>query len=444
MRPQRNEFRQREIEGSNIQTKVLQSGIIFLNFQRILFTFIPLLTFSPFMTNQEQDNPHRNPIEAHGNGPLTQQVIPKDEEETLLGELQDVPSVQLDTAKFWDAQLIGRGVYSPLEGFMNEDDYHRVQEECRLENGTIWPIPIVLPVEEDRVDEIQQATRLQLNSPNGEPAGVLEIPEVFERNQQRECELVYQTTEREHPGVNNLLDEANYAVSGTVRVFDRPLDTGVEGGLQMWPLETRQYMIDQGWDQVVGFQTRNPMHRAHEYLVRCALEMMDATMVHPLVGPTKGSDVPATVRMKCYQAVLNNYYPNDRTLLNVFPAPMRYAGPREAVFHAVCRKNYGCTHFIVGRDHAGVGDYYGTYEAQNFISRFPDDDLGVTPLFFEFAFHCKKCEGMGTAKTCPHEPENHVFLSGTKVREKLRNGEDLPVEFTRKEVADILMEHYQS
>ncbi len=395
------------------------------------------------MVDRDNLNPHTFPIKPHGADRLVQQIIPSDEKRDLLANLDGVPAVTLETSTFWDAQLIARGVYSPLTGFMNEEDYRRVQRECRLSDGTVWTLPIVLPVPESKLDAVGDASRVRLIDASGEPAGILEGPELFERNKETEAERVYQTTEREHPGVKNIYDEPDWAASGTVRMFDRPLETGVEGGLQMWPLETREHMLERGWERVVAFQTRNPMHRAHEYLVRCAMEITDGAMVHPLVGPTKGSDVPASVRMDCYQVVLNNYYPENRTLLNVFPAPMRYAGPREAIFHAICRKNYGCTHFIVGRDHAGVGDYYGTYEAQNFFSNFPDDDVGITPLFFEFAFFCKKCDGMATAKTCPHDADNHVFLSGTKVRQKLRDGESLPIEFTRREVADILMDHYQ-
>jgi len=395
------------------------------------------------MVDQEPLNPHSFPIEPHGGDGLVQQVIPADKQQDVLNELEGAPEVMLETSTFWDAQLIARGVYSPLTGFMDADDYESVQRECRLSDGTVWSLPIVLPVPASDVDEVREASRVLLRDEQGEPAGLIEAPDLFERDKETEAERVYQTTEREHPGVRNIYDESDWAAAGTVRMFDRPLDTGVEGGLQMWPLETREHMIERGWERVVGFQTRNPMHRAHEYLVRCAMEITDGAMVHPLVGPTKGSDVPASVRMDCYQVVLNNYYPEDRTLLNVFPAPMRYAGPREAIFHAICRKNYGCTHFIVGRDHAGVGDYYGTYEAQNFFSNFSDEDLGITPLFFEFAFFCEICDGMATAKTCPHDADNHLFLSGTKVREKLRNGESLPIEFTRAEVAEILMDHYQ-
>ncbi len=395
------------------------------------------------MVEKANLDPHSFPIEPHGSDELVQQIIPSDQQREKEEELQEVPAVTLATSTFWDAQLIARGVYSPLTGFMDQDDYERVRGECRLKDGTVWSLPIVLPVPEHKVDEVRDASAIRLQDESGEPAGVLENPNLFKRNKKEEAENVYGTTEEDHPGVKNIYDESDWVASGTIQMYDRPLETGVQGGLQMWPLETREHMIERGWEQVVAFQTRNPMHRAHEYLVRCAMEITDGAMVHPLVGPTKGSDVPASVRMKCYQVVLNNYYPEERTLLNVFPAPMRYAGPREAIFHAICRKNYGCTHFIVGRDHAGVGDYYGTYEAQNFFSNFSDEELGITPLFFEFAFFCEICDGMATAKTCPHDAENHLFLSGTKVRQKLRNGESLPVEFTRTEVAEILMDHYQ-
>ncbi len=391
---------------------------------------------------KEDDVETGHSIAPHGGGTLVDRMCSESEEESFLS--QDAPEVSLSTRRFWDLQMIGHGVYSPLTGFLDEEDYTSVRDQCRLRDGTVWPFPITLPVDEEQKEAVRDASHVVLNGPGGTPAGVILDPDVFQRNLANEAKRVYQTEEREHPGVRNILDESSWVASGDVRVFDRSLEYGVSSEHQLWPDDTRTYFQKQDWNRIVGFQTRNPMHRAHEYLVKCAMEITDAVMVHPLVGPTKDSDVPATVRMKCYRTVLNNYYPEDRTFLNIFPAPMRYGGPREAVFHALCRKNYGCTHFIVGRDHAGVGDYYGTYEAQNFIDDFPEEDIGITPLFFEFAFFCSICDGMATAKTCPHDPENHLFLSGTKVREKLRNGEDLPVEFTRREVAEILMDHYQS
>ena len=386
-------------------------------------------------TKESRWAPERQGSIPHG-GELVDRRLPA--EEALALERADLPALVLTPAEAADLRALATGAYSPLTGFMNAKEHHSCTESLRLPDGTLWPIPVCLGTAEGgRV----AGDRLGLRGEDGGLLGVLEVEEVFERDRLAEAELVYRTTDPAHPGVARVLESPRWAVSGPVRAVVSPLD-GPVGGCALTPAETRAAFAERGWMSVVGFQTRNPVHRAHEYLIKCALENCDGALLHPLVGPTKEGDVPAEVRMRAYHAILE-YFPADRVLLAALVAPMRYAGPREAVLHALVRKNYGCTHFIVGRDHAGVGSYYGTFEAQELISSLPPEELGVVPLRFDNAFYCRSCGGMATGKTCPHSPEEHLTLSGTQVRAKLAAGELPPPEFSRPEVARILIEAYQ-
>jgi sulfate adenylyltransferase len=336
-----------------------------------------------------------------------------------------------------DLNMIGSGALSPLEGFMGRDDYERVVDEMRLASGLPWALPVCLAVEEAPAGD-----RIALADESGRKLAVLDVAEVYEYDKEREAENCFRTTDEAHPGVARLYAQKPRYLAGRVTVFDRPEPEFPE--LARDPRETRDVFAERGWKRVVGFQTRNPIHRAHEYLTKVALETVDGLLIHPLVGDTKGDDVPAAVRVRCYRTLLDGYYPDDRVLLSAFPAAMRYAGPREAIWHAICRKNYGCSHFIVGRDHAGVGDYYGTYDAQLIFDEFEPHELDIEPMFFEHSFWCKTCGSMASAKTCPHDKEQHVFLSGTKVRELLANGEVPPEEFTRPAVAEVLIDAYRT
>jgi sulfate adenylyltransferase len=350
--------------------------------------------------------------------------------------LDSLEQIPLTSRELSDLDMLASGALSPLEGFMRRDDYERVLEEMRLAKGLPWSLPVCLAV-----DGEPQGEEVVLTDEAGKPYATLEVDEVYEYDKEREAQQAFRTTEDAHPGVARLYAQKPLYLAGKVTVFERQQPAFPE--LALDPAETRAAFSERGWKRVVGFQTRNPIHRAHEYLTKVALETVDGLLIHPLVGETKGDDVPAATRVACYDVLVRNYYPADRVLVSAFPAAMRYAGPREAIWHAICRKNYGCSHFIVGRDHAGVGSYYGTYDAQLIFDEFQPHELDIEPMFFEHSFWCKVCGSMASAKTCPHGGDDHVFLSGTKVREMLGNGELPPVEFSRPEVAEVLIEAYR-
>lgn len=375
-------------------------------------------------------------IPPHG-GTLINRLVTGDDAEPLRQRAAEAPVIRLSEVSLSDAELIATGVVSPLTGFMGAADYAAVVDTMHLTNGLPWAIPVTLPVTAEEAAALTLGGDVALADAEGNVFGLLELRETFPYDKSHEAQQVYGTTDPAHPGVSRLYAQGEIYLAGEIWLWQLPTPDFPE--IYYTPAQTRALFAERGWKTVVAFQTRNPIHRAHEYLQKCALEMADGLLLHPLVGATKSDDIPADVRVESYKVVLEKYYPADRVLLAAFPAAMRYAGPREAVWHAIARKNYGCSHFIVGRDHAGVGGYYGTYDAQRIFDHFDPQAIGIIPLRFEHAFYCRQCEQIVTAKTCPHGQEHWLHLSGTQVREKLSAGQPLPLAFTRPEVSEVLI-----
>jgi sulfate adenylyltransferase len=388
------------------------------------------------LEDQKASDSHLPGPPPHG-GRLTTRLAHPDERDRWLEQIQALPSVTLTPREVADIECLAVGALSPLEGFLGRADYESVVADMRLASGLVWTLPVTLAATADEVIDLKIDTDVALRDPLGEPLAVLHLEEIYAYDREEEAESVFRTSDPAHPGVATLLAQGEWLLGGRVTVLRLPRGRPFVS-YRLTPREVRRAVADRGWRTLVGFQTRNPIHRAHEYLTKCALEQVDGLLLHPLVGETKGDDIPADVRMQAYEVLMEGYYPKDRVLLSVFVAAMRYAGPREAIFHALCRKNYGCTHFIVGRDHAGVGSYYGTFDAQDIFREFEPEELGIAPMFFDHSFWCRSCGGMATTKTCPHGPGDRVALSGTEVRRRLSTGEPIPPEFSRPEVAAVL------
>jgi len=382
-------------------------------------------------------------IPPHG-GTLVDRILKGDAAAKASQEAKNLKNITLSPREAFDLEMIAIGAFSPLVGFLGEQDFARVCREMRLANGVVWPIPVILSPADEVTAKINVGERVALNDPKGRLLAVMSVTEKYRHDKDLEIPNVYKTTDDAHPGVKIVRGQGNFNLAGPIDVIT-PTHEPEFPEYRLPPAKTREAFAAKGWSTVAAFQTRNPIHRSHEYLTKVALEMTDGLLIHPLVGETKSDDIPAETRMACYQTLVDLYYNKDKTMLTVMPLAMRYAGPREAVLHTIIRKNYGVTHFIVGRDHAGVGNYYGTYDAQKIFDQFDlPKDLGVTILKFEHTAWCNKCEAVVSTKTCPHGPAEKVAPSGTKVREMLKAGQRPPQEFSRPEVADILIKWAQS
>jgi sulfate adenylyltransferase len=380
---------------------------------------------------------HNGLIAPHG-GELIINMAGDRERAALAERARSMPQLVVGSRQLADLEMLAIGAYSPLAGFMTQADYQGSVTQMHLANGFPWSIPITLSTTSEQAARLHEGSQVALVTAQGSVQAVMTIEEKFGYDKEQEARNVYRTSEEAHPGVKVVYEQGDVLLGGPVRILD--LQHQAFATYRLTPTQSRQAFAERGWKRVVGFQTRNPVHRAHEYIQKCALETVDGLYLHPLVGDTKGDDIPAEVRMHCYEVLLQHYYPSQRVILGVLPAAMRYAGPREAIFHALLRKNYGCSHFIVGRDHAGVGSYYGSYDAHHIFAEFDPAQLGITPMFFDHTFYCRACDAMASSKTCPHSSEQQVTLSGTKVRQLLQAGEMPPREFSRPEVARVLME----
>jgi sulfate adenylyltransferase len=380
-------------------------------------------------------------IAPHG-GRLINRLLRAEEREEALNKAKGLKRIPLTPWEISDLEMIAVGAFSPLEGFMCKKDFETVVDTMRLSSGLPWSLPVVLSAREEEAKPLKEGEDIALEDSSHTVLALLHLEQKYHYDKEKTALEVFGTQEDKHPGVKQLYESGDVLLGGKISVANLPSHTDFLK-YRMDPSQTRELFQRKGWRRIVGFQTRNPIHRSHEYIQKCALEVVDGLLLHPLVGETKKDDIPAQVRMRCYEVLLEKYYPRDRVVLSVFPASMRYAGPREAIFHALVRKNYGCTHFIVGRDHAGVGSYYGSFDAHYIFDEFEPEEIGITPLFFDYTFYCKECFGMASYKTCPHDSASHVSLSGTEVRRQLKEGMIPPPSFTRAEIADILGEYYR-
>jgi sulfate adenylyltransferase len=380
----------------------------------------------------------------HG-GKLIPLLLQGEELKKESDKAKNLPHITINSRQASDLIMLGMGAFSPLTGFMNREDYEGVSREMRLKDGTFWPLPITQAVSREDAERLKEGWEVALvDEAKGEIMGTLLLEEKFSYNKELEATRVYQTRSTAHPGVNKLFKQGDVLLGGPVKVLSEGDYPTRFHRYYARPAEVRQIFEERQWSQVAAFQVRNPIHRSHEYCTKIALEISDGLFIHPLVGALKHDDIPADVRIKCYEVLLDNYYPKDRVVMRVYPMEMRYAGPREALLHAIIRQNFGCSHLIVGRDHAGVGNYYGPFDAQKIFDTLKPDDLQIKPFKIDWTFYCYKCEGMASLKTCPHRPEDRCLISGTELRRMLSQGKMPPPEFSRPEVLEILIQYYNS
>ena len=380
-------------------------------------------------------------IPPHGGTLKNLMIDDPGEKKELIGKSRDLPGIKLSTLEFSDLIMLGTGAFSPLEGFMVSSDYEGVLKDMKLPSGTLWPLPVTITVK-DR-DKYRPGDRAALISPySDEIVGQILVEDIYTYDKEAESLASFGTYDPSHPGAEKLKSLGDYHIGGKVKVFS---EGGYPDEFPQYgrPSETREIFAQKGWKTIVAFQTRNPIHRSHEYLTKTVLEVFDGLFIHPIVGKLKKGDIPGPIRIKCYEALLDNYYPSGRAVLKVYPMEMRYAGPKEAVLHAIIRQNYGCTHIIIGRDHAGVGNFYGAFDAQDIFATLKDSDLLIKPVKMDWTFYCESCGGMASFKTCPHPSKDHKMISGTRLREMLSNGQYPPEYITRKEVSDILIDYYR-
>jgi len=383
----------------------------------------------------------RELVRPHG-GELSPLLVDDKACEQLASRAAHLPKVALSAREASDLAMLATGSFSPLRGFMTQADYLQVVEKMRLADGWMWPIPITLSATESEARQLKGGSEAALvDARSGATLGIMTVEEVFAYDRHREAVCVFGTDDRSHPGVASLYEQDGFYLGGSVHVLSEG-DYPQRFPEYARPAETRRIFKANDWTTVAAFQTRNPMHRSHEYLTKIALEICDGVLIHPVVGDLKQGDIPAEVRMDCYRALLGKYFPMDRTVLRVYPMKMRYAGPREALLHAIIRQNFGCSHLIIGRDHAGVGDYYGPFDAQNIFDTLAPDDLQIQPLKLDWTFWCNKCDAMASMKTCPHGKNDRLLISGTRLRDMLSRGVTPPEHFSRPEVIEILLKYY--
>ena len=382
-------------------------------------------------------------ISPHG-GKLLPLLAKGDDLKKGFSKAKTIPHVTMNSREVSDLIMLGMGAFSPLPGFMGKEDYEGVCTDMHTKDGTFWPVPITLSISKERADSLKEGHEVALvDETTGAVMGIMTVEEKFTYSKEVEAHTIFHTDDSKHPGVEKLYKQGDILIGGPVTVLSEGEYPSRFAHYYARPEQVRNIFEERGWSTIAAFQVRNPIHRSHEYCTKIALEISDGLFIHPLVGALKADDIPAEVRIRCYEVLLENYYPKDSVLLRVYPMEMRYAGPREALLHAIIRQNFGCSHLIVGRDHAGVGNYYGPFDAQKIFETLTPDDLQIKPLNIDWTFYCYKCEGMASLKTCPHSPEDRCLISGTELRRMLSNGEMPPPEFSRPEVLEILIDYYK-
>lgn len=384
-------------------------------------------------------------VKPHGGGDLKPLLLSGDALIEARQKAKTLPKITLSSREVGDLIMLGTGGFTPLDGFMNKNDWHSVCHHMKLANGIFWPIPITLSTSKAKSDLLKPGQEVALyDGANDELMGILKLEEKYSIDKKVECLEVFRTCDEAHPGVKMVMEQGDINLAGPVQVLSQGHFPATYGEQYMTPAETRTAFKERGWTKVTAFQTRNPLHRSHEYLVKCAIEVSDGVLVHSLLGNLKPGDIPAEVRSNAISTLIDRYFVDNTVIQAGYPLDMRYAGPREALLHAVFRQNYGCAYLIVGRDHAGVGDYYGAFDAHDIFDQLPEDALEIKAMKFDWTFYCKKCGGMASMKTCPHDAEDRLLLSGSKLRKLLSEDQPVPENFSRPEVLAILSQYYQS